>query len=329
MSAFSLDKIRGIDSINEKRDEKDSAISKSINNWIDSLSNKQEVIDIPRQKIIKNPNNKYSIENIEELKWMIQVEGLIQPLHVKKLEDGNYMLLGGERRLTAIDMLIADPEVKEWNNASSISCVVKDPEDINLPLKPETKEMLSILSTNKTARTYTDADTLFEIKVWKKIIEELRSQGIETIPMEEKSIQIAGRKTANIISENTGVSTTQVKRFSAIDGKGSELLQLAMKDGVISVTLAAEAVNELSQDQQDELIRNATYSCSRVTRDDIDAIKRKSQDKSLIQLSANRIKRDLSSIKKAAEGNPFLSEKDYEEYEQLIEKLKKLFIIQN
>ena len=67
---------------------------------------KMELTQIPREKIQKNPKNKYSIKGIDSLAESIRVYGLGEPLNVKELPDGNYMLLGGERRITAIDQLI-------------------------------------------------------------------------------------------------------------------------------------------------------------------------------------------------------------------------------
>ena len=69
-----------------------------------------DVVNIPRDQIQKNPNNHYSISGIESLAESIKQYGLLQPVHVMETETG-YRLLGGERRLTAIDKLIADAGV--------------------------------------------------------------------------------------------------------------------------------------------------------------------------------------------------------------------------
>ena len=101
---------------------------------------KMELTQIPRDKIQKNPKNKYSIKGIESLAESIRVYGLGEPLNVKELPDGNYMLLGGERRITAIDRLIDNKEIKDWNEYTLIPCVVKDIEKIKLDLSKKNKE---------------------------------------------------------------------------------------------------------------------------------------------------------------------------------------------
>lgn len=329
---FSIENIRGYNS--EPIKDNDNS-ERDIINLVDglispvsrSMGKKMDIKHIPRQQIEKNPNNGYSIGDIEELKWMIQTSGLKQPLEVMRIEDGKYMLLGGERRLTAIDMLIADPEIESWSEYSEIPCVVSNPDDIKLPLKAESKEMFAILGTNKTSRNYTDSDAQFEISQWKKIISELREKGIEKLPFEDSEIQIAGRRNSEIIADLTGKSERQVKRHSAIEDKGSESILLAIKDNVISVTLAEEAVRELTHQQQDELVKMAVCRGSKITREDIQTMKRGNQDASLVELSAARIKRDFSKAKKAASENPFLTEEGLFEYEQLMERIIKLFTL--
>ena len=69
---------------------------------------------------------------------------LLHHFNVTKLEDDSYMLLGGERRITAIDKLIEDPNVQEWNEDTLIPCVIKNLEEIDLPLSDEAKRTVCI-----------------------------------------------------------------------------------------------------------------------------------------------------------------------------------------
>ena len=73
-----------------------------------------KITNIPRDKIVKNPKNKYSISGIPSLAESIKQYGLVQPLHVAPAEEGKYLLLGGERRLTAIDLLIGEIGRASW-----------------------------------------------------------------------------------------------------------------------------------------------------------------------------------------------------------------------
>lgn len=83
------------------------------------------------RQIQKNPNNHYSISGIESLAESIKQYGLLQPVHVMETETG-YRLLGGERRLTAIDTLIEDASVPDWTEDTLIPCVIKGQRMLNL-----------------------------------------------------------------------------------------------------------------------------------------------------------------------------------------------------
>ena len=66
---------------------------------------KMKITMVAYEDIVRNEKNHYSIEDIESLAISIGDVGLREPLEVKALEDGSYMLIGGERRYTAIGML--------------------------------------------------------------------------------------------------------------------------------------------------------------------------------------------------------------------------------
>lgn len=218
-----------------------------------------DISNIPREKIIKNTRNPYSIERIKELAESIKRIGLLQPLHVDDPdpETGTYKLLGGERRLTAIDLLIEDESVTEWTKDTLIPCVVRGKDAVKLDLSDENKERYAIITTNKEQRIYTDADRYMEIQEWKKIIQELREKGIDAIPgMEEETINIKGEKTRDILSKTTGMSRGTVNKFEKVTNKGSDALKDALLDGKISVSVAEKAT-ELNEEEQKKLVKKA------------------------------------------------------------------------
>ena len=136
MGKFSINSISGFGEENKKENTIPEERYMLGDELLDDKSReivKLKISNIERKKIKKNPNNKYSIEKIDELKESIKNYGLAEPINVRRLDDGNYMLLGGERRLTAIDMLIADDTVEDWNEYTLIPCVVKDLNKIKLP----------------------------------------------------------------------------------------------------------------------------------------------------------------------------------------------------
>jgi ParB family chromosome partitioning protein len=65
---------------------------------------KQELKEIQIEKIVANssqPREEFDKEEIKELSKSIVSNGLINPIQVRVLKDGNYMIISGERRFRA------------------------------------------------------------------------------------------------------------------------------------------------------------------------------------------------------------------------------------
>lgn len=261
MGKFKLPSIQDIEQ--EQQEEKKEKLQVGAKLFADKpVDNVMKIVYIPRNKIRKNEKNKYSIKGIASLAESIKTYGLVQPLHVAPAEDGMYTLLGGERRLTAIDLLIKDKETKDWNEDTLIFCVVKGLEDVKLDLSEENKERYAIITTNREQRKYTDADQYMEIQEWKLIIEELREKGIEYISQydddgNEKPIPIKGEKTRDILTQTTGISRGQINKFETVHNQGSDELKTALMDGKISVSVAEKAAKEMTPEQQKKVVAAA------------------------------------------------------------------------
>ncbi|MCI9565601.1 MAG: ParB N-terminal domain-containing protein [Eubacterium sp.] len=288
---------------------------------------KMELTQIPREKIQKNPKNKYSIKGIDSLAESIRVYGLGEPLNVKELPDGNYMLLGGERRITAIDQLIDNEEIKEWDEYTLIPCVVKDIEKIKLDLSKENKEKYAILTTNKEQRVYSEADKYNEIQDWKEIIAELRENGVETITTtdedgNDKIIRIQGEKTRDILENVTGMSRGQINKFEKVEKKASPSLLNAMLENNISVGVAEKAVDTLNDEEQKTLAKAAEER--KINPADVKEFKTHSNIKTV---TSKQFKKDIANINNAIkEGNAYLTEDEEQEYYKLIKKLESIII---
>ena len=282
-----------------------------------------DVVNIPRDQIQKNPNNHYSISGIESLAESIKQYGLLQPLHVMETENG-YRLLGGERRLTAIDTLIKDDAVSDWTEDTLIPCVVKDAEDVKLDLSPENKERYAIITSNREQRAYTDGDRYMEIQEWKKIIDELRSKGIEYIngvdeEGKEKKVGIKGEKTRDILAQTTGMSRGQINNFETVHNSGTDKLKDALLQGKISVSTAAKAAKDLTDEEQDG-IAEAVEKGEKVSPADIAA-----QAKKEYILTQTEFKKDIKNILSAIKEKEIsLDGKEQEKYHFHIRQLEKL-----
>lgn len=285
-----------------------------------------KLTNIPRSKIVKNPKNNYSIQGIPSLAESIKQYGLIQPLHVAPEKDGCYMLLGGERRITAIDLLVNDPQASEWTEETLIPCVVKGIEDVKLDLSPENKERFAIITTNKEGRKYTDGDLYKEIQDWKLIIDELREKGIEYISQydeegNEKKVTIKGEKTRDILTQTTGVSRGQIHKFETVKNKGSDNLISALLDGKISVSTAEKAAKELEEDEQNK-IAEAAERGEKITPADVNKKKPKESEKKITSAEFRKDIKKITSLLKEQE--IFLDENALEKYHFYIRQIETL-----
>ena len=65
--------------------------------------------NIPTKSIIPNPNQprkKFNTQDMEELIKSISEKGIIQPLAVRRIDDNQFELISGERRLRAATYLL-------------------------------------------------------------------------------------------------------------------------------------------------------------------------------------------------------------------------------
>lgn len=92
----------------------------------------QKVMNIEVEFISTNHFNKAPMVEIEELVSSIKEMGLQQPLVVYKRSNHDYVLLGGERRLTAVKHI----------GLETVSCIIQSKP------KDEVEERLSILTLN-------------------------------------------------------------------------------------------------------------------------------------------------------------------------------------
>ncbi len=196
-----------------------------------------------------------------------------------------------------------------------------------------------LLLSGNVNRDKTDADRAFEIQAWKKIIEDCRKRGIKIFHAQgqeddDEGIQIAGRKTRDIIAQQTGMSRGLVGRYEQVENNGSEALKEALLNNQIPVHLAA-GVSKMPKPEQEELVQETLKEkgeSDRIEKADIEkyaAEKEKKNDDGKA-MDPEQIRTDLTnaiekltaSEKKLSElRNVSVSEK---EYKMLKKKLSEL-----
>ena len=321
MGKFSVNSIRGNEDgkglkVDAVEGEKKLRLGEGLLNDASKDVIKMRIVNLDRNKIRKNSKNNYSIKDIDSLAESIRIYGIASPLNVKKINDNEYMLLGGERRITAIDKLIEDPNVPEWNEDTLIPCTIKDLDKIKLPLSDEAKEQYALITTNKEARKYTDADRYIEVQAWKRIIDELRANGIDTINMEDKDIQIKGEKTRDILARTTGMSQGQIQRYNKVENNATANLINSVLDDEISIGVAERAVDILTPREQDSLAEAARSQ--KIAPIDVDTFKKEEPKEEYTDKVNSDVEELLENIKNK---KIYFTEKQEREYTKLIKKL--------
>lgn len=292
--------------------------------------NNMEITYIPRDEIYKNPKNEYSISDIENLADLIYVMGLREPLGVKP-EGSGYKLIEGERRLTAIDKLIADGK---WEG--DIPCIIREKElKVNLDiLSDEEKEILEIAGTNAGQRKYSEADYLFEVEKLEPIYKKLKASGIGEFTYEsdtgEKITQsLTGKKSRELLAERLNVSPAQVGKISKVANSGTEELKEAVKDGTANIAVAAEIASMEKEDQKRLIEQHQKENGKAISKKDVEAFK---NGKSLESNTYTYILDDkefmklTKKIRKLLKSEPkTMGQEEYMDVLKKIRSLEKLF----
>lgn len=292
--------------------------------------NNMEITYILRDEIYKNPKNEYSISDIENLADLIYVMGLREPLGVKP-EGSGYKLIEGERRLTAIDKLIADGK---WEG--DIPCIIREKElKVNLDiLSDEEKEILEIAGTNAGQRKYSEADYLFEVEKLEPIYKKLKASGIGEFTYEsdtgEKITQsLTGKKSRELLAERLNVSPAQVGKISKVANSGTEELKEAVKDGTANIAVAAEIAAMEKEDQKRLIEQHQKENGKAISKKDVEAFK---NGKSLESNTYTYILDDkefmklTKKIRKLLKSEPkTMGQEEYMDVLKKIRSLEKLF----
>lgn len=209
-----------------------------------------EIVWIPRAKIEKNKRNGYKVRDVAALAADIRKNGLGTPLEVRQSESG-YVLISGERRLTAIDELIRSGDWK-----LDIPCFVKKLGDYNVNLSDASKEMYAILRTNCLTRKDSDADLYFEAVEWSKIIQEAKKNGESLLLVDgdenPTELQLQGR-TREIVARELQISNGQVGKITYIEKNAIPEVKEAILKEQMKIA-AAFCLASMSEEEQREFM---------------------------------------------------------------------------
>ena len=123
-------------------------------------------MDIDVHDLVPNPQNFYSMRNIDRLKNLIKTTGKVEELTVKSIGKGKYMVVAGHRRRKAVLELVEEGAPI----SAKVPCSV-------VTFKPvgnrsaEDMELLWLSSSNMGQREYrTMAEKILEVKTISKLL---------------------------------------------------------------------------------------------------------------------------------------------------------------
>lgn len=343
MSRFNTNKIRGFGEREELRNADLSGgyrLGSGLLNEVSQEAAEQgdETIWVRFDKIVPNPKNEMSISDkkVRQLAQSIEQVGVLDPINVYQMDDGRYMILSGETRYHAVDLL---RKQGKYRQDDLVEIRVKDLDTINLNIDKDLKEMLVLLSGNIN-RDKTEQDRAFEIKGWKQIIEACRKQGIEVLYMadgedvksdQESGIRIAGRKTREIIAEQTQMSPALIGQYEQVEKHGSDVLKEALLGNKVPVHLASK-ISKLPTEQQNEFVAKSLQDKpedGKITKEDLQSYQTSQEQKKgdIMKLTKRKFMKELKPLLakfEASENGIELSLSEFEKVKKKISELEKL-----
>ena len=190
----------------------------------------EEIIMRDVHELVPNPKNeKYSLDNIEELAMMIQLTHNIEPIILKTMEDGRLMITSGHRRRLA-QLYRLENGMTDTPMVPTITReIINDFEDA---ITDDEMETLNIVFPNKEQRrNLTPSQEADEIALIKPIIKKLYDY--------QKAAGNIDGKFRSYFANILGISETSLQRKEAIR-KVSDEVKVEVDAGNITATAAAE-----------------------------------------------------------------------------------------
>lgn len=179
--------------------------------------------------------NRYSMEEVEDLATgILMTGGIQQPLVLGKV-DGEYILISGHRRMEALKKLIEEGR-EEYKR---VPCRYRE--------MTRTEAKIELLCGNTFNRKMTDHDLMVQAEEWKKVLEQAKREGILRI---EK-----GKRIRDYVARILGESTGKIGTLNAIRENAAEEVKEEFRAGNIGIT-AAYTMSQLPEEAQREIMQD-------------------------------------------------------------------------
>lgn len=160
----------------------------------------EQIVYLPLENLDPDPNNFYTIEDIDELAANIELIGLQQPIRVRPGADGRYIVVSGHRRRAAC-LLIRDGEDESRHMFDDgVPCIIDDDSC------SDNMRQLRLIYANSATRDMSSADISKQAEQVEMLLYKLK---------EEDGIQFPGRMRDHV-AQACKISKTKLARLHAI-----------------------------------------------------------------------------------------------------------------
>lgn len=181
---------------------------------------KQQIQYIPLDLIDPDPNNFYSLDGLEELAGSIEMLGLQQPLLVRPVQGGRYMVISGHRRREAL-RLIAEGGSQQF--ADGVPCIVDAGE------ASKALQELKLIMANADTRKMSSADQNKQAERIEDLLRQLVDEGY-----------VFPGRLRDWVSKLSGMSRTKLARLKVIREKLAPELLKDYSKGAMNEAVAYE-----------------------------------------------------------------------------------------
>lgn len=180
-----------------------------------------------------DPNNFYSLRDLDELAANIATVGLQQPIRVRDGENGHVVIVSGHRRTAAVRMLVADGR----DDLREVPCIRERGE-----ASPALQE-LRLLYANSSTRALTSAEISRQVERVRDLLYQLKEEGYE----------FPGRMRDHV-AEACKISKSKLARLEKIQKGLASCYRDAWEAGTLPED-TADALSSLSEDEQERIKR--------------------------------------------------------------------------
>ena len=132
----------------------------------------EQIVYLPLDKLDPDPNNFYTLEDLENLAANIELIGLQQPIRVRPGKDGHYIVVSGHRRRAAC-MLIRDGETESRHMFDNgVACII-DEDSCS-----DSMRELRLIYANSATRVMTPAEISRQAERVEMLLYQLKEEGV-------------------------------------------------------------------------------------------------------------------------------------------------------